>query len=123
MLIEQVFDELQNEKLCDNAYDFSVRYLGKSKSYYSVIKARNEMPSIAAIATLEMALKNTVFLFSNSSHPVINKTHQSLQELYGKVGHYRESRSQAELADKAGVQAVSQASILATLAGLQLHHQ
>ena len=82
MLIEQVFEKLQNEKLCNSAYDFSVRYLGKSKSYYSVIKARKKMPGIATIATLEMALKNTAFLFSNSSHPVINKTHQSLYELY-----------------------------------------
>lgn len=99
MLIEQVFKKLQNEKLCNSAYDFSVRYLGKSKSYYSVIKARKKMPSIATIATLEMALKNTAFLFSNSSHPVINKTHQSLYELYSKVGNYRELESQARLSE------------------------
>ncbi len=103
MLIEQVFKKLQEENLCENAYDFSIRYLGKSKSYYSVIKARNEVPSISVISTLEAALKNSVFLFSDNSHPIINKTHQSLQDLYGKVSNYRESRSQAVLKGRVGI--------------------
>lgn len=100
MLIEDVYQTLQKENLCDSAYDFSVRYLGKSKSYYSVIKARNEMPSITAISTLEAALKNTEFLFSNNSHPVIIKSRQSLQNIRAEVEKYRESLSQAVLADR-----------------------
>ena len=103
MLIEQVYKKLQEENLCDNAYDFSVRYLGKSKSYYSMIKVRNEMPSITAISTLEAALKNAEFLYSNSSHPVIVKSRQSLQNIRAEVVDYRESYSQAVLEGKAGI--------------------
>lgn len=99
MLIEDVFQQLQKEKLCDSAYDFSTRYLGKSRSYYSVIKARNERPSIEAIATLEIALQNTANLYSKNSHPVIVKVHHSLCKLSNDVGNYRVQCTQAKLLD------------------------
>ena len=92
MLIESIYQKLYKQNLCDSGYDFSVRFLGKSRSYYSVLKARKEEPSIAAIATLEIALKNTSGLFSDR-HPVLTKTRITLQDLAVDVGQYREQRS------------------------------
>jgi len=99
MIIENVYEKLQEENLCSSAYDFSTRYLGMSRSYYSVLKARNENPSIEAIATLEMALLNKSKSFNNNSHPVILRIHSSLQNLCADVRALREQHSQQRLAN------------------------
>ena len=96
-MIESIYNKLHDQNICDSAYDFSVRYLGKSRSYYSVIKSRKEQPSMEAISTLEIALKNTSSLFSDR-HPVLTKTRITLQDLAVDVGQYREQRSNELLA-------------------------
>ena len=92
MLIESIYNKLHDQNICDSAYDFSVRFLGKSRSYYSVLKTRNVQPSMEVIATLEIALKNTSSLFSDR-HPVLTKTRITLQDLAVDVGQYREQLS------------------------------
>ena len=92
MLIESIYQKLHNQNICDSGYDFSVRFLGKSKSYYSVLKSRKEKPSIEAISTLEIALKNTSTIFSDK-HPILTKTRISLQSLSDDVKQYREKLS------------------------------
>ena len=89
MLIESIYEKLHDQNICDSGYDFSTRFLGKSKSYYSVIKSRKKQPSIEAISTLEIALKNTSCLFSDR-HPIFTKTRISLQSLSNDVKQYRE---------------------------------
>ena len=91
-MIESIYNKLHDQNICDSAYDFSVRFLGKSRSYYSVLKTRNVQPSMEVIATLEIALKNTSSLFSDR-HPVLTKTRITLQDLAVDVGQYREQRS------------------------------
>ena len=91
-MIESIYKTLHDQNICDSAYDFSVRFLGKSRSYYSVLKTRNVQPSMEVIATLEIALKNTSSLFSDR-HPVLTKTRITLQDLAVDVGQYREQRS------------------------------
>ena len=91
-MIESIYNKLHDQNICDSAYDFSVRFLGKSRSYYSVLKTRNVQPSIEAISTLEVALKNTSNLFSDR-HPVLTKTRITLQDLAVDVGQYREQLS------------------------------
>ena len=91
-MIESIYKTLHDQNICDSAYDFSVRFLGKSRSYYSVLKTRKEEPSMEAIATLEIALKNTSNLFSDR-HPIFTKTRISLQSLSNDVKQYREKRS------------------------------
>ncbi|WP_167367348.1 DUF6626 family protein [Solemya elarraichensis gill symbiont] len=49
MLIDNVYEKLRENDLCSSAYEFSTNYLGKSRSYYSVLKARQLEPSISAI--------------------------------------------------------------------------
>ena len=99
MLIETIYQKLYDQDICDSGYDFSVRFLGKSQSYYSVIKSRKEQPSIEVIATLEIALKNTSNLFSDR-HPIFTKTRISLQDLAVDVGQYREHLSNEILSQR-----------------------
>jgi len=97
MLIESIYQTLHDQSICDSGYEFSVRYLGKSRSYYSVLKARKEEPSIEALSTLEISLKNTSAIFSDR-HPVLKRTRIALQQLSDEVKSYREERSNDLLA-------------------------
>ena len=90
MLIEDVYTTLVNEKLCDSAYDFSQRYLGKSKSYYSVLKSRNISPSFDVILTLESSLQNTASLYSDRQ-PIFTRRIKSLNCLAEDVKKHRET--------------------------------
>ena len=101
MLIDTVYKKLYDQHLCKSAYDFSVRFLGKSKSYYSVIKARNDIPSIEAISTLETALKNTSLVYDNNKFPYYPKTRDSLLKMSADVARYREQRSNELLSQHA----------------------
>lgn len=91
MVLEEVYRQLQQRNLCNSAYEFSVLFLGKSKSYYSVLKARNEEPSIDAIATLEFALKAKAALYSER-HSVFIRTKNDLETLGEQVKRCREKR-------------------------------
>lgn len=99
MLIEDIYIRLYDENLCQSAYEFSARYLGMSRSYYSVIKTRKEEPSIEAIATLEMALKNKADLLNHSKHPVVIRMRKALYMLSAEVRNIREESSQRRLSD------------------------
>ena len=51
---------MKEAHLVASAYQFSEKYLGRSRNYYSVLKARNMEPSIGAILTLEYELQKQV---------------------------------------------------------------
>ena len=58
MFLKEILTELKARKKCTSGYQFGPTYLGKSKPYYSVLKARNEEPSLDAIVVLEHKLLN-----------------------------------------------------------------
>ncbi len=60
MYLENLYQEMREAQLVASAYEFSEKYLGRSRNYYSVLKARNMEPSIAAIVSLEYALQKQV---------------------------------------------------------------
>lgn len=60
MYLEKHYRELREADLCASAYEFSERFLGKSRNYYSVLKARKLEPSIDALVSLEYALQKQV---------------------------------------------------------------
>lgn len=101
MLIDTVYQKLHEQRLCKNAYDFSTRFLGKSKSYYSVLKTRNDQPTMEAIATLEIALKNISSIYDNNDVPFFSKTRDTLLSLSNDVGRYRIQRSNEILSNSA----------------------
>ena len=65
MELENIFDELHSVHICNSAYEFSTCYLGKSKSYYSVLKTKEIEPSIETLSMLEIALKNKASEYTN----------------------------------------------------------
>ena len=70
MELQNIFEELHGVHLCESAYDFSTNYLGKSKSYYSVLKANNVNPSIDTLAILEVALKEKAGYYEHGKYEI-----------------------------------------------------
>ena len=64
MGLYDIYETLSKIRLCDSAYDFSTEYLGKSKSYFSVIKAQEKEASIDAILRLERVLRQRIIDYS-----------------------------------------------------------
>ena len=60
LLDTQIYQEMKEAHLVASAYQFSEKYLGRSRNYYSVLKARKMEPSIGAILALEYALQKQV---------------------------------------------------------------
>jgi len=57
-MIEEIYKDLKKQKKCNSGYQFSREFLGKSNSYYSVLKARKEEPTLDVITVLEYVLDN-----------------------------------------------------------------
>ncbi len=87
-MIERIYDTLKKEHFCASAYDFSERFLGKSKSYYSVIKTRHSNPSIDAIITLENVLQRKASLLP-SDNPIFARGKRLLSDLHADVSNYK----------------------------------
>ena len=79
---------------CRWAYDFSVQYMGKAPSHYSVLKARNMEPSIGALCVLERTLINKVSYYDGFDMPVLRNKRGRLiglcedvvERRWGRVG-------------------------------------
>jgi hypothetical protein len=67
MYLENLYQEMRAAQLVASAYEFSEKYLGRSRNYYSVLKARNMEPSIGAILALEYALQKQVDIAGSAS--------------------------------------------------------
>lgn len=85
MELQEVYNELKQLNLCKSAYDFSVEYLGKDRSYYSVLKATNTPPSIEALVMLDFALTQNVRELGNSDHPVIQRTYIACDRMSSEI--------------------------------------
>ena len=89
MKIHNIFEEMMESYLCESAYEFSERYLGKSKGYYSVIKSNNLNPSISALAVLEESLIHRADEYENDSYEVFKTKRNHLLQLSNKVKDMR----------------------------------
>jgi hypothetical protein len=56
MYAVDIYEELRRKKICSNEREFSRHFLGKSDSYYSVVKARKQDISLEALCYLEYVL-------------------------------------------------------------------
>ena len=92
MEIQNIFKELREVYLCESAYDFSTNYLGKSKSYYSVLKANNVNPSIGTLATLETALKEKAKACENQKYKIFAVRRDQLLTLSERVSTLRQKQ-------------------------------
>ena len=92
MLIESIYQKLHDQNICGSGYDFSVRFLGKSPSYYSVIKTRNQNPTTDVLFTLEFSLERKAKEYSSNRYPFFIRTRNRLLQLKKEVRKYREKK-------------------------------
>ena len=92
MELQKIFEELHGVHLCKSAYDFSTKFLGKSKSYYSVLKANKVKPSIDALAVLETALKAKAHDYVGDKYEIFTIRRRQLLSLSVSVGEMRNQR-------------------------------
>jgi hypothetical protein len=85
MKIDEIYEALKRQKLCRSGHDFSRSYLGKHHSYYSVLKARGEKPSIEAWAMLSYVLHSRAQIFARSDSEFIRASATHLRELQQAV--------------------------------------
>ena len=59
-LLSHTYHTLKRCELTDSQYDFSTRWLGAGKSYFSWIKAANAEPSIGKLTRLAMRIERKI---------------------------------------------------------------
>ena len=91
-MIELVYEQLRNDSVCESACQFSREFLGRSSSYYSVLKARKQHPTTDVLFTLEYTLKHKAEAYSSNSYPFFIRTRNHLLQLQTDVREYRENR-------------------------------
>ena len=91
-MIDLVYEQLRNDSVCASACEFSRDFLGRSASYYSVLKARKQQPTTDVLFILEYALKNRAELYSSNRYPYFIRTRNHLLQLQTDVREYRENR-------------------------------
>lgn len=90
MIIDYVYEQLRSDSVCASAYEYSKEFLGRSASYYSVLKAKKREPSFNVLLMLEVALKKKAELYENPKYPFIIRTRNHLLEMHKAVKDYRE---------------------------------
>ena len=91
-MIDEVFEQLKNDSVCESAYQFSREFLGKSPSYYSVLKARKKQATTDVLFTLEFALEKKAKEYSSNRYPFFIRTRNHLIQLQKEVRIYREKK-------------------------------
>ena len=92
MYLEELYQEMREAQLVASAYEFSEKYLGRSRNYYSVLKARNMEPSIGAILAFEYALQKQVDIAGMASMEDGRAALGCLLMLSRNVANYRNER-------------------------------
>ena len=103
MYLENLYQEMKEAQLVASAYEFSEKYLGKSRNYYSVLKARNMEPSIGAILALEYALNEQVDIAGTKRAEDGKATLGCLLMLSHNVASYRNERCERKILNQDGL--------------------
>ena len=74
MKIKEIFEELKAINICRNGYEFSEKYMGKNRSYYSVLISTNTEPSLSTFVTIREAIKIQASYINDSNHQVLAAT-------------------------------------------------
>lgn len=91
-MINAVFEQLKNDNVCESAYQFSKEFLGRSPSYYSVLKSRKKQATTDVLFTLEYALENKAKAYSSNKYPYFIRTRNHLLQMKEAVKEYRENK-------------------------------
>jgi hypothetical protein len=82
MGLYDIYETLNKIDLCDSAYSFSTDYLGKSKSYYSVLKAKEKEAGIDSILWLETVLREKIRDYSKFDYQRYKEKKDELVKLH-----------------------------------------
>ena len=96
MYLEELYQEMREAQLVASAYEFSEKYLGRSRNYYSVLKARKMEPSIGAILMLEYALNEQVDSIGKAGNQDSRAVLGCLLMISRNVASYRSERCKAK---------------------------
>lgn len=91
-MIDAVFEQLRSDSVCESAYQFSREFLGRSSSYYSVLKSRKKQATTDVLFTLEYALENKAKAYSSNNYPFFIRTRNHLLQMKEAVRQYRENK-------------------------------
>lgn len=78
MELTEIYDTLKQHNLCKNGRDFSLRYLGKTKNYYSVLLAKKIAPSTQTLLTLHFTLCDKI---NSTEEPADISSYRAKQDL------------------------------------------
>ena len=68
-ILATAYKELKRSELAKSQYEFSARWLGKGRSYYSWIKSAKAEPSIEALARLLFRIDQKIELLDSDPDP------------------------------------------------------
>jgi len=81
MIIDDIYNELKNDDIVKNAFEFSTKFLNKNKSYYSVIKTRQQLPNLETMLYLDEMLNETADFYSKYNYPHFKRKNKRINEL------------------------------------------
>ena len=85
MLLEDTYNQLRFCNIVNNAYEFSTDFLGKNKTYYSVLKTRKLEPSVDTLIYLEIKLADTASFYKKYNYPHFKSTYNHLAILIERL--------------------------------------
>jgi len=97
MEICEIFEEVRGLELCGSAYEFSQKFLGKHRSYYSVLRARKAELSTSALVALNYAIQREISVLQARFDWVSNESQQRLQAIAGQIVEELNFRSSQNL--------------------------
>lgn len=68
-ILATAYKELKRSELAKSQYEFSARWLGKGRSYYSWLKSRQAEPSIEALTCLLVRMDRKIELLEADPDP------------------------------------------------------
>ena len=80
-MLEDIFEELQEMKLCDSGNHFSLNWLNMNESYWRTMKSKKAKPSVKVIARCGNKLYQRGQAYLQSDFPTIRGKGQRLTEL------------------------------------------
>ena len=78
MIIDEIYEQLVLDGLCESAMQFSTEYLGKYEHYYLHLKIRRVIPEIETLLHLYAALTHKADSFKSYKYPYFVRTRNHL---------------------------------------------
>lgn len=85
MILKEIYTTLHDQNFVRSQYEFSSKWLGKSRSYLSSAKARQRNPSVEVLLALSTKLNSFSTSYSKYALPFEGHTSATLSQLRDRV--------------------------------------